>query len=508
MKNPKNSDAMVDEFGKIRQIFWPIHSYELKKFLPMAMIMFFTLFVYTCVRDTKDALVIPAAGAEVIPYLKGVAVSIASVLFMIAYVKLCNVFSKESIFYVIVIPFVAFFGAFAFVLYPLKDVLHPDPATVQALQEAYPRFAPVLGLWGIWTYALFFVVAEIWGGAMVSLMFWQFANEITRTKEAKRFYAMFGFIANFATFLSGVTVVYFSEIKKSLPADVDAWGMTLKWLMSFMVVCGFMMMLIYRWMHTSVLTDPKYYDVADVGGGKKKKPKMGLGESFKFIFSQPYLLFIALLIITYSVTINLVEVQWKGQARIVYPDNNDYNAFMGRFSTYGGLFNMAIMLVGANVLRIMSWRKAASITPAIITISGCLFFAFIIFRDNLGGLIATLGTSPAMMAVILGQILITVSKGIKYSLFDPTKEMAYIPLDDELKTKGKAVVDVVGGRVGKGAGGWIQMGLQLGTGASLVGIAPYASAIFVTLCGIWFVAVGNLNKKFVALNKAKYGESA
>lgn len=40
-------------------------------------------------------------------------------------VQLANVLSTEGLFYACIIPFVAFFGSFAFILYPLRDIIHP-----------------------------------------------------------------------------------------------------------------------------------------------------------------------------------------------------------------------------------------------------------------------------------------------------------------------------------------------------------------------------------------------
>ena len=39
--------------------------------------------------------------------------------------QLANVLSTEALFYTCIIPFIIFFGAFAFVIYPLRDTLHP-----------------------------------------------------------------------------------------------------------------------------------------------------------------------------------------------------------------------------------------------------------------------------------------------------------------------------------------------------------------------------------------------
>jgi AAA family ATP:ADP antiporter len=43
----------------------------------------------------------------------------------LSFLQLANVLSTEALFYTCIIPFIMFFGAFAFVIYPLRETLHP-----------------------------------------------------------------------------------------------------------------------------------------------------------------------------------------------------------------------------------------------------------------------------------------------------------------------------------------------------------------------------------------------
>lgn len=496
------------EFGKWRSFFWPIHAFELKKVLPMFLMFFCISFNYTILRDTKDTLLItaPGSGAEAIPFVKVWLVVPCAVIFMLIYAKLSNKLSKQALFYTVITPFLIFFILFATVLYPARDYLHPTEMA-DRLQAALPEgLMGMVAIFRNWTYALFYVLAELWGSVMLSLMFWGFANDITRVGEAKRFYAMFGIGANVALLCSGPAIVLVSDIRRHVPEGVDAWGISLNLLMGMVVIAGVMIIATYRWINKNVLSDARFYDPNEQNKKKKEKPKMSMGESFKYLAKSPYILCLAVLVIAYGISINIIEVTWKSQLKLQYPNANDYSTFMGYFSTFTGAVTVLMMLfVGGNVIRRFGWGTAALITPVVLLITGAIFFALVIFRDNLGGMIAALGTTPLMLAVVVGMAQNIMSKSAKYSLFDPTKEMAYIPLDQEQKVKGKAAIDVVGARLGKSGGSLVQQGLLV-TFGSIAAMTPYLAIVLGVIVFAWIIAAKGLNKQFLTLTSSKESE--
>ena len=46
------------------------------------------------------------------------------------------------------------------------------------LQSAGVRFAGPIAILRNWTFCLFYVMAELWGSVVVSLLFWGFANQV------------------------------------------------------------------------------------------------------------------------------------------------------------------------------------------------------------------------------------------------------------------------------------------------------------------------------------------
>mmetsp|Transcript_21540 Transcript_21540/g.59696 ORF Transcript_21540/g.59696 Transcript_21540/m.59696 type:complete len:586 (-) Transcript_21540:679-2436(-) len=468
------------------------------KILPLGMMFFCILFNYTILRDTKDVLVVtaPGSGAEIIPFLKTYVNLPMAIGFTVGYAKLANVLSSEALFYTCIIPFIVFFGSFAGLLYPMRDVLHPTAFCETLLQNVGERWAGPIAILRNWTFCLFYVMAELWGSVVVSVLFWGFANQITTVEEASQFYPLFGLGANVALIFSGQAVKYFSMVRASLPPGVDGWGVSLAGLMGMVVVGGLIILAIYWGLQRKVV--PQVQNKIGDKKKKKSKAKMSVGESFAFLAASPYIRDLALLVVAYGISINLVEVTWKSKIKAQFPNPNDYSCFMGNFSTATGAVTFAMMLLSRVIFRKFGWGTAALITPTLLLVTGLIFFSLLMFPEATGSMLAGWGMTPLYAAVLVGAAQNIFSKSAKYSLFDPCKEMAYIPLDDEVKTKGKAAIDVICNPLGKSGGALIQQFMIIGFG-SLAASTPYLGAILLAIVLIWIQAAASLNKQFVAL---------
>ncbi|KAJ1392159.1 ADP/ATP carrier protein [Sesbania bispinosa] len=496
----------------------------MKKIIPLGMMFFCILFNYTILRDTKDVLVVTARGssAEIIPFLKTWVNLPMAVGFMLLYTKLANVLSKQALFYSVILPFIAFFGAFGFVLYPLSNYIHPQAFADKLLNILGPRFLGPLAIMRIWSFCLFYVMAELWGSVVISVLFWGFANQITTVDEAKRFYPLFGLGANVALIFSGRTVKYFSNLRKNLGPGVDGWAISLKAMMSIVVLMGFAICFLYWWVNN-------YVPLPTRSKKKKEKPKMGTMESLKFLVSSRYIRDLATLVVAYGISINLVEVTWKSKLKAQFPSPNEYSSFMGDFSTATGIATFTMMLLSQFIFDKYGWGVAAKITPTVLLLTGVGFFSLILFGDPLGPGLAKFGLTPLLAAVYVGAMQNIFSKSAKYSLFDPCKEMAYIPLDEDTKSysfelfldprnlvapstfieldlhflvqvKGKAAIDVVCNPLGKSGGALIQQFMIL-TFGSLANSTPYLGGVLLVIVLAWLSAAKSLDTQFTALRQ-------
>ena len=100
---------------------------------------------------------------------------------------MCDRMEHKNVFYACVYPFLAFFAMFALVIYPNRGLLHPHGIVDMLASHLPAGFSAPLAIIRNWSFALFYVMAEMWGSVVTSVLFWGFANEVTTVDEAKKY---------------------------------------------------------------------------------------------------------------------------------------------------------------------------------------------------------------------------------------------------------------------------------------------------------------------------------
>jgi AAA family ATP:ADP antiporter len=170
--------------------------------------------------------------------------------------------------------------------------------------------------------------------------------------------------ANVALIFSGQYVKWVSKMRANLAPGVDAWSVALRYLMGAVIASGCVLVSTYAYMQKNIVADQEK-GATKKKAPRKKRPKMTLKESAKFLMSSDYIRNLAILVISYGMCINLVEVSWKSKIKQAFPNPNDYSAFMGNFSSCMGTVTLVMMLIGRSIFQRFGWRTAALVTPTV-----------------------------------------------------------------------------------------------------------------------------------------------
>jgi ATP/ADP translocase len=298
--------------------------------------------------------------------------------------------------------------------------------------------------------------------------------------------------------ISGSLIVYFAKpdhILTSFFSNVqDPTEVMLKSLMLIVIASGAIALALHRFIEVKVVNK----GIVDKKKISRSTLKLGVVESLKMIMASPYLGRICVLIVSYSLAINLIEGLWMAKVREMYPQAQEFIAYHGNVLFWTGVFTLICSFVGSSIIRFFGWFWGAAATPLMIFGAGGLFLFSVLIGEWLEYAHAF---SMLPLVVWLGGLQHVLGKGTKYSLFDATKEMAYIPLDDEMKTKGKAAVDVVGCKIGKSSGAIVQfMIFTIIPTARYDDIAGLLMILFIAVCLVWVVSVKRLAKDYAKIS--------
>lgn len=472
------------------------------RFSMIALLMFTILLNQNIVRNLKDALAVTCIGAESLSFIKLWIEVPFGIFFVFVYTKLCSMLHPNVVFRYVVIFFLLYFAIFLFILFPNSVMLQPDALLVKHYVHIHPHWKWFIMLWAQWIIVSFYVLGELWPIIVFSILFWQFVNNIiTSTNQASRFYPSLSFFGQSNLIISSFVIQYVTNenLLGSYLFSGDTFTVKIKMLLGIVLISGIACLLLHKYIEILVTKGKPF-------GIKIKKRaliKLGIFDSLNIVLSSPHLWMICILIISYSLSINLIEGLWFFEAKKFYSSTIDFMRYGAKISFWIGIITLVFSLIGGYILRILGWFYGALLTPLTMLIFGSIFFICVLCQSCINSVIFKWGISTSLMLVIVGGIQNTVSKGIKYSIFDSTKEMAYIPLDDMKKTQGKAAAEILGAKLGKASGSIVQSGIFfLFPRSSYNDIAGVLLTIFILVMFIWIINIYCLNKSYMKLKQA------
>lgn len=425
---------------------------------------------YTILRSARNALTVVdlGGGAGSIPWFELCGTMPGAVLMTLLLTYLLNRHSIRKVFFIVLTFFVSFFLIFSLCIYPWL----PHCKTVFS-NPAIAAFVPVFAS------MLFFVMAELWKIALLTVLFWGLVNEYVPLSSAKRFYAPLMLGGSVGTILAGPLI----SLCTSDFLSGHSWTVSLSllvWVLAILsVATAWLFHLLWRYFSQESPSSPAMESPKET----PKAEPLSVWSSILICCRSRYLLLLAWITIADYIAYALGEIIFLDILKQKFPDPREYCDFMGQLSVWNGILTaVSALVITPYLLRRCRWVVASLVTPICLLVTEGAFF-FAILHPSLSVQLEVL--------VFLGAIFFCFVRAAKYTLFDTSKEISFVLLPPLEKMQGKLVVDGMCARIGRGGGSFLTLALIQVFG-SVLATAPIAGALSLLIAFSCVLATSHL----------------
>lgn len=458
----------------------------------------FTTHIYGLLRQTKDFTVYAYSGIKSLVILKSLTIitSFLSVWF-VTYLGRKYGFFMSRVY--ISIPIIIFF-----IIFLITDSIWWNHKAYQYLIDlAYKHqmFSGIILCIANIKYALYFLIVELWGSIMIS-NFWiclnlskSYISPLVSFSQMAVLVIAFG---NIGTTLCSLTL-YICKILHDINNTIPILNNSLVYpycnsILFFAVIC-YVLTLVFHWFWLSILNNKGYVEsLYDSSKQDIDKEKTGLIDSFKTILSDPILWNTTKMLLGYNILVSLGDITYKSVISIGSFGHCINNAIF--IYILHGIFNFILPIFSSSIISKYDHYGLYLCSYIVLGVVSLSVFLQIITvsLQNFGYLL--------YFVIPFNKILIPFyaasSKCLKYSFFDPAKEVYTSFVDVKKIKKSKLFVDTITGRVGKGSGGLYCSFSHYITSIMNINVNSYSVASFIfpaiILSYVWCNGIKNVYK--------------
>jgi AAA family ATP:ADP antiporter len=401
----------------------------------------------TILRSARNTLAVVDLdiGARAIPLFEFFGVLPASILMTLILAKLLQKISIQRVFFWTISFFLIFFIGFS--------LTHPYLTELRAVGAVDSTSLYLI-------YMLFYIGCELWKPALINILFMGLVNQNMTGDDARRLYAPLMLGGSIGAILAGPIISFctsdltYASFSNTIHSAGGQWSFALYLLMTAIGVIGLITLVLYKQLW-------KYFGVQSTGDMNRinRHEKFSF-SGFNSYFQNRDLQLLSWIVIADYIAYSLGEVIFLEALKMSYPDPCDYCNYMGMISSWSGILTIvSALFVTPYILQNCRWVVAASVTPICLLVTEGAFFLFLRAEEMSNFLFGWSQAEWIHVVIILGTLQYCICRTAKYTLFDSSKELAYVLIPEKDRMGGKLIIDGVCARIGRGGASALNLGL-------------------------------------------------